>query len=102
MPVMKAAQVHEDLSFRVNQIERPSPGPGEALVRLHSAGVCATDLHVLEGMIQPDEYPMTVGHESAGVVVEVGDRATVAAGDRVQQDLLRGVRAVPGRAPEHL
>jgi propanol-preferring alcohol dehydrogenase len=80
---MKAAQVHEDLSLNVNDVERPSPGPGEALVRLHAAGVCATDLHVLEGMIQPDEYPMTVGHEAAGVVVEVGDGSTVAVGDRV-------------------
>lgn len=83
MPTMKAAQVHEDLSLNVNDVETPSPGPGEALVRLHAAGVCATDLHVLEGMIQPDEYPMTVGHEAAGVVVEVGDGSTVSVGDRV-------------------
>ena len=83
MPTMKAAQVHEDLSLNVNDVERRSPGPGEALVRLHAAGVCATDLHVLEGMIQPDEYPMTVGHEAAGVVVEVGYGSTVSVGDRV-------------------
>lgn len=83
MPTMKAAQVHEDLSLNVNEVERPAPGPGEALVRLHAAGICATDLHVLEGMIQPDEYPMTVGHEAAGVVVEVGDGASVSVGDRV-------------------
>ena len=83
MPTMKAAQVHEDLSLHVNEVDRPSPGPGEALVRLHAAGVCATDLHVLEGMIEPDAYPMTVGHESAGLVEEVGAGATVAVGDRV-------------------
>ena len=83
MDTMKAAQVLEDLSLIVNEVERRSPGPGEAVVKLHSAGVCATDLHVLEGMIQPDEYPMTVGHEGAGVVVEAGKGATVAVGDRV-------------------
>ncbi len=83
MPTMKAAQVHDDLSFDVNEVEQQSPGPGEALVRLHAAGVCATDLHVLEGMIQPDEYPMTVGHEGAGVVVEAAPGATVSVGDRV-------------------
>ena len=83
METMQAAQVREDLSLSVNEVERHSPGPGEALVKLYSAGVCATDLHVLEGMIQPDEYPMTVGHEGAGVVVEVGERSTVSVGDRV-------------------
>ena len=82
-PTMKAARVHEDLSLRVSEVERPSPRPGEALVRLHAAGVCATDLHVLDGMIEPDEYPMTVGHEAAGIVEQVGEGATVAAGDRV-------------------
>ncbi len=83
MDTMKAAQVHEDLSLNVNEVQRRSPGPGEALVRLHSAGVCATDLHVLEGMIRPDEYPMTVGHEGAGVVIEAGEGSTAAVGDRV-------------------
>jgi len=83
METMQAAQVDEDLSLNMNEVERHSPGPGEALVKLYSAGVCATDLHVLEGMIQPYEYPMTVGHEGAGVVVEAGDRSTVSLGDRV-------------------
>ena len=83
METMQAAQVHEDLSLNVNEVKRRSPGPGEALVKLYSAGVCATDLHVLEGMIQPDEYPMTVGHEGAGVVVEIGEGSTVRVGDRV-------------------
>jgi propanol-preferring alcohol dehydrogenase len=80
---MKAAQIHEDLSLRINEVARPTPGPGEALLRLHAAGVCATDLHILDGMIKPDSYPMTVGHETAGVVESVGDGATVAPGDRV-------------------
>lgn len=83
MATMKAARIHEDLSLQVNEIERPSPAAGEALVRLHAAGVCATDLHILDGMIPADEYPMTVGHEAAGIVEEVGEGATVAVGDRV-------------------
>ena len=83
MATMKAAQVHEDLSLQVNEVDKPSAGPGEALVRLHASGVCATDLHVLDGMIRPDRYPMTVGHEAAGIVEEVGAGATVAPGDRV-------------------
>jgi L-iditol 2-dehydrogenase len=50
--------------------ERP-PGPGEALIEVHAAGVCGTDLH-----IEADEFrsvpPVTMGHEVSGVVVEVG------------------------------
>ena len=80
---MKAGQVHEDLSLQIGDIERPEPGPGEALVRIHAAGVCATDLHILDGMIKPDEYPMTVGHEAAGVVESVGAGTPIEVGTRV-------------------
>jgi propanol-preferring alcohol dehydrogenase len=50
---------------------------------VHAAGVCGTDLHILDGMIKPDPYPMTLGHEAAGVVETVGEGVTLAAGDRV-------------------
>ena len=83
MATMKAARVHEDLRLEIEEVERPAPGPGEALVRLHAAGVCATDLHIMDGMIKPDAYPMIIGHETAGVVEQVGEAATVAVGDRV-------------------
>lgn len=83
MATMKAARVHEDLSLKIEDVERPAPGPGDALVRLHAAGVCATDLHIMDGMIKPDAYPMIIGHETAGVVEQVGEGATVAVGDRV-------------------
>ena len=48
------------------------PGPGEALVEVHGAGVCGTDLH-----IEADEFasvpPVTMGHEVAGVVAALGE-----------------------------
>ena len=53
------------------------------MVRIHAAGVCGTDLHILDGMIKPDPYPMTLGHESAGVVEAVGDEVSLRPGDRV-------------------
>ena len=65
---MRAARIFEDLSLRVAETDTPAPGPGEVLVRVHAAGVCGTDLHILDGMIKPDPYPMTLGHEAAGVV----------------------------------
>ena len=61
----------------------PDPGPGEALVAVQACGVCHTDLHYREGAIN-DEFPFLLGHESAGVVEQVGEGVTeVAPGDYV-------------------
>ena len=61
----------------------PDPGPGEVVVDVKSCGVCHTDFHYREGGIG-DEYPYLLGHESAGVVSEVGEGVTeVAVGDFV-------------------
>ena len=50
----------------------PDPGPGEAVVAILSCGVCHTDLHYRDGVIN-DEFPFLLGHEAAGVVESVGD-----------------------------
>ncbi|MDP9102072.1 MAG: S-(hydroxymethyl)mycothiol dehydrogenase [Actinomycetota bacterium] len=50
----------------------PDPGPGEVLVRVQACGVCHTDLHYREGVIN-DDFPFLLGHEAAGVVETVGD-----------------------------
>ncbi len=50
----------------------PDPGPGEALVKVQTCGVCHTDLHYREGGIN-DDFPFLLGHEAAGVVEAVGD-----------------------------
>jgi propanol-preferring alcohol dehydrogenase len=65
---MRAIQVLEDLTVRGSDVDTPRPGQGQALVRVHAAGVCGTDLHIVDGMIKPAAYPMTLGHEAAGVV----------------------------------
>jgi propanol-preferring alcohol dehydrogenase len=52
-------------------------------VRIHAAGVCGTDLHILDGMIKPDPYPMILGHEAAGVVESVGDGTSLGTGTPV-------------------
>jgi propanol-preferring alcohol dehydrogenase len=80
---MLAARIFEDLSLRLADLPIPVPGLGEVLVRVHAAGVCGTDLHILDGMIKPDPYPMTIGHEAAGVVAEAGEGARLRVGDRV-------------------
>jgi S-(hydroxymethyl)mycothiol dehydrogenase len=61
----------------------PDPGPGEAIVRVQTCGVCHTDLHYREGGIN-DDFPFLLGHEAAGVVEEIGEGVTdVAPGDFV-------------------
>jgi S-(hydroxymethyl)mycothiol dehydrogenase len=61
----------------------PDPGPGEAVVKVQSCGVCHTDLHYREGGIS-DNFPFLLGHEAAGVVESVGEGVTeVAPGDFV-------------------
>ncbi|XBB66167.1 S-(hydroxymethyl)mycothiol dehydrogenase [Nocardioides sp. WV_118_6] len=64
-------------------INVPDPGPGEAVVKVLSCGVCHTDLHYREGGIN-DEFPFLLGHEASGVVEAVGPDVTgVAPGDFV-------------------
>ena len=80
---MRAVRIHEDLTLRVDEIDDPRPRSGEVLVRIRAAGVCGTDLHILDGMIKPDPYPMTLGHEAAGLVEEVGEGVSLAIGASV-------------------
>ena len=80
---MRAVRIHEDLSLRVDELVDLEAGAGNVLVRIHAAGVCGTDLHILDGMIKPDAYPMTLGHEAAGIIEGVGEGGTLAAGTRV-------------------
>jgi len=61
----------------------PSPGDGEALVRVHRVGVCGTDLHAFAGRQPFFEYPRILGHELGVEVVHVGaNDAGIQPGDR--------------------
>jgi propanol-preferring alcohol dehydrogenase len=56
------------------EVERPEPGPGEVLVAVDAAGLCHSDIHVMdwpEGTLDW-ELPFTLGHEIAGTVVSLG------------------------------
>lgn len=69
---MLAARLRDGAhELRLEEVAVPSPKPGECLVRIHACGICGSDLHVLEGMT-PVPRPVTLGHECAGTVVEVG------------------------------
>ena len=69
--------------MEVEPIDIAKPGPREVLVRTAAAGVCHSDLHFYNGTY-PGAMPMVLGHESAGVVEEVGsDVHYVKPGDHV-------------------
>lgn len=71
----------------MEQVPVPQPGPDEVLVRVASAGVCLSDVHLIEGMFKPLHATgdkVTLGHEVAGEVAELGDAvAGIRIGDRV-------------------
>lgn len=73
----------ESKPLKVRTVELRGPGSGEVLVRVVAAGLCHSDLSVIEGA-RPRPLPMVLGHEAAGVVEEVGVGVTdLKAGDLV-------------------
>jgi alcohol dehydrogenase len=61
----------ESQPLRIEEVEFAPPGPGEVLVRVRAAGLCHSDLSVINGD-RPRPLPMALGHEAAGEVVECG------------------------------
>jgi propanol-preferring alcohol dehydrogenase len=71
---MKAVVIREPRGeVVVEERERPSPGLGQVLIRVHACGVCHSDLMLLQGGFPFAGYPIVPGHEVAGVVEEVGE-----------------------------
>ncbi|WP_395672394.1 zinc-dependent alcohol dehydrogenase family protein [Phenylobacterium sp.] len=67
----------------IETVELAPPGPGEVLVRIKAAGLCHSDLSVIDGA-RPRPLPMALGHEAAGVVETLGPEVEdLAVGDHV-------------------
>lgn len=81
---MKAAVLREtNRPLEIEEVQVSKPGPREVLVRTVAAGVCHSDLHFMDGSY-PYRLPTILGHESAGIVEEVGSDVTyVKKGDHV-------------------
>jgi len=68
----------------MREVEIPRPGPEEVLIRVAAAGICHSDAHYRSGMTKAGPLPVTLGHEIAGVVEEIGACVpTCKVGDRV-------------------
>ncbi len=82
--------------IRVEDLELEGPGPGEILVRIEAAGVCHSDLSVVNGN-RPRPVPMLLGHEAAGLVEELGEGVSdLAIGQRVVMTFLPRCGECPG------
>ena len=72
---MRANVFQAPEKFNVVEVERPRPGPGEALIRVTLTTICGTDVHIVKG-----EYPvrpgLVLGHEPVGVIEELGSGIT--------------------------
>lgn len=83
--MMKAAVYAGDARVDVREVDHPAVGPGNVLVRMKSDTICGTDLRIASGAKSKGvRIPIVLGHETAGVVEEVGaDVAGLHTGDRV-------------------
>jgi len=86
---VKAVRLHEYLEApRLDDVPEPRiTGPHDVIVRVGGAGLCRTDVHIRDGWFAPavaTELPLTLGHENAGWVHEVGQAVeSVGVGDAV-------------------
>src|SRR3954462_4446867 len=81
-PYMQAAVYRGLNDVRLETVPVPEIGPGEILVRVHTCGICGTDLKKIS--TGSHSAPRIFGHETSGVVAAVGQGVSnFAAGDRV-------------------
>jgi alcohol dehydrogenase len=86
--------------IEVQELELDPPGPGEVLVRIEAAGICHSDLSVVDGN-RRRPTPMLLGHEAAGRVEQLGDNVVdLALGQRVVMTFLPRCGQCPGCATD--
>ena len=69
---MRAAVIDRPGVLDVRDVPDPTPGPGDLVVAVRGAGICGTDVHLLDGDLPYDAFPVVPGHEFYGEVVAVG------------------------------
>jgi threonine dehydrogenase-like Zn-dependent dehydrogenase len=80
MARMLAARLHvPSRTLWMEEVPRPQPGPGEVLVKVEAAGVCLSDVHLIDGTLTPlylQGDTVTLGHEVSGTIAETGEGVT--------------------------
>jgi len=85
---MKAIRFKEPWKVDCVEIEKPTPGLGEALIKVKMAGICGSDIGAFRGSNGLVSYPRIIGHEIAGEILEIPDdnKNGLKVGDRVVVD----------------
>lgn len=86
---MKSAVFYGTSDIRVEDVQKPAPGPDDVLIRVKYCGVCGTDVHIYNGEKGASDVtpPIILGHEFSGVVEDVGGNVkNIAVGDHVCVD----------------
>jgi propanol-preferring alcohol dehydrogenase len=84
-----------DAGLELRDVDVPSPGAGEVLVKVLANAVCRTDLHVIEGELPDPKLPLIPGHQIVGRVEQLGEGVTgIAVGDRLGVPWLGGTDGV--------
>jgi len=76
MKAMRLHRVTPNISegLQLDIVPIPQIGPYDVLVDVKATGLCGSDIHSIEGLSPRDRYPVTLGHETAGVICEVGSQ----------------------------
>ena len=89
---VKAAVAHAaDKPLSIEEVDLEGPKAGEVLIELKATGICHTDAYTLSGADPEGLFPAILGHEGAGVVVDVGPGVT---------SLSKGDHVIPLYTPE--
>ncbi|MCC9658052.1 galactitol-1-phosphate 5-dehydrogenase [Rhodopirellula halodulae] len=73
---MKAMLLTEYKNMQVTDVEEPEVGADDVLVQVEACGICGSDIHGYDGSTGRRIPPLVMGHEAAGVVVQVGENVT--------------------------
>ncbi|MFK0136389.1 zinc-binding dehydrogenase [Streptomyces murinus] len=80
MEQMLAARLHiPSRTLRIEEVAKPEPGPGQVLVKVEAAGVCLSDVHLIDGTLTPlllRGDTVTLGHEVSGTIAQAGPGVT--------------------------
>lgn len=85
---MKAIKLEKPWEVSCVELPMPKPGEGEALIRIHAAGICGSDIGAFRGTNGLVSYPRIIGHELAGEIVSIPEHNArgLKPGDRVVID----------------
>lgn len=62
--------------IEIREVDTPTPGKGQVLLKIQKIGVCGSDIHVYHGLHPFTKYPITQGHEISGEVFALGENVT--------------------------